>query len=63
MIPTNTGGKLYEQATYSEGAFILENPAKSKDWDAAFLAGRLEIVPSEEKLTSNRTKTAGIQTF
>lgn len=37
--PYGYGRQLYEQVTYSEGAFILENPAKSKDWDAAFLAG------------------------
>ena len=31
--------ELYEQITYSEGAFILENTGKATDWDAAFLAG------------------------
>lgn len=31
--------ELYEQITYSEGAFILENPGKAVDWNAAFLAG------------------------
>ena len=31
--------ELYKQITYSEGAYILENPTKAKDWDAAFLAG------------------------
>jgi TPR repeat protein len=31
--------QLYDQITFSEGAFILENPAKSTDWNAAFLAG------------------------
>ncbi len=31
--------ELYEQVTYSEGAFILENPGKATDSDAAFLAG------------------------
>jgi hypothetical protein len=31
--------EVYEQVTYSEGAYILENPGKTTDWDAAFLAG------------------------
>jgi TPR repeat protein len=31
--------ELYEQITYSEGAYILENPSKVTDWNAAFLAG------------------------
>ena len=33
------GVDLYNQVTYSEGVFILENPAKTTDWNAAFLAG------------------------
>jgi hypothetical protein len=33
------GKELYEQITYSEGAYILENPGKETDWNAAFLAG------------------------
>jgi hypothetical protein len=37
--PYEYGEQLYRQITYSEGAFILENPSKSKDWDASFLAG------------------------
>jgi hypothetical protein len=31
--------ELYEQITFSEGAYILENPGKSTDWTDAFLAG------------------------
>lgn len=31
--------ELYKQVTYSEGVYILENPAKTTDWQAAFLAG------------------------
>ena len=27
------------RVTYSEGAYILENPGKTTDWNAAFLAG------------------------
>jgi len=37
--PYDYGQELYEQITYSEGVFILENPAKSTDWNAALLAG------------------------
>jgi hypothetical protein len=37
--PYEYGKELYEQITYSEGAFILENPVTSTDWNAAFLAG------------------------
>jgi hypothetical protein len=37
--PYQYGTELYEQVTYSEGAFILQNPAPSTDWNAAFLAG------------------------
>lgn len=33
------GKELYEQITYSQGAYILENPGKTTDWNAAFLAG------------------------
>lgn len=31
--------ELYQQVTYSEGEYILENPAKTTDWEAAFLSG------------------------
>jgi TPR repeat protein len=31
--------ELYKQITFSEGAYILQNPAKVTDWNAAFLAG------------------------
>jgi TPR repeat protein len=37
--PYEYGNELYEQITYSQGAFILQNPAKTADWNAAFLAG------------------------
>jgi TPR repeat protein len=37
--PYPHGGDLYRQITYAEGAFILENPGRAKDWDAVFLAG------------------------
>ena len=37
--PYEYGRELYEQVTYSEGAYILENPGKTTDWNAAFLAG------------------------
>jgi TPR repeat protein len=37
--PNPYGDELYKQITYSEGAFILERPGKTTDWDAAFLAG------------------------
>jgi hypothetical protein len=37
--PYSHGGDLYRQITYAEGAFILENPGRAKDWDAVFLAG------------------------
>jgi TPR repeat protein len=37
--PNPYSNELYDQITFSEGAFILENPAKATDWDAAFLAG------------------------
>ena len=37
--PYEYGQELYNQVTYSEGVFILENPAKTTDWNAAFLAG------------------------
>ena len=37
--PYEYGKELYEQITYSSGAFILENPGKQTDWNAAFLAG------------------------
>jgi len=37
--PYEYGKELYEQITYSEGAYILENPAKVTDWTAAFVAG------------------------
>jgi TPR repeat protein len=37
--PNPYGGDLYRQITYAEGAFILENPTRAKDWDAVFLAG------------------------
>jgi uncharacterized protein len=37
--PYEYGQELYEQITYSEGVFILQNPAKTTDWNAAFLAG------------------------
>ncbi len=37
--PYEYGKELYEQITYSSGAYILENPAKPTDWNAAFLAG------------------------
>ena len=31
--------ELYKQITFSEGAYILQNPAKDTNWNAAFLAG------------------------
>jgi hypothetical protein len=37
--PYEYGKELYEQITFSEGAFILESPGKATDWGAAFLAG------------------------
>jgi len=37
--PYEYSQQLYQRITYSEGAFILENPSKSKDWDSSFLAG------------------------
>jgi uncharacterized protein len=37
--PYEYGKELYEQITFSEGAFLLEHPAKTTDWNAAFLAG------------------------
>ena len=37
--PYEYGKQLYEQITYSSGAYILENPGKPTDWNAAFLAG------------------------
>jgi hypothetical protein len=37
--PYHYGTELYEQITYSEGAFILQNPSTPTDWNAAFLAG------------------------
>ena len=37
--PYEYGQELYNQITYSEGVFILETPAKTTDWNAAFLAG------------------------
>ncbi|MFZ0704465.1 MAG: tetratricopeptide repeat protein [Candidatus Korobacteraceae bacterium] len=37
--PYEYGKELYQQVTYSEGAYILENPGKATDWNAAFLAG------------------------
>ncbi len=37
--PNPHGGDLYRQITYAEGAFILENPTRAKDWEAVFLAG------------------------
>ena len=37
--PYEYGKELYEQITYSSGAYILENPGKQTDWNAAFLAG------------------------
>jgi TPR repeat protein len=37
--PYEYENQLYDQITFSEGAFILENPVKSTDWNAAFLAG------------------------
>ncbi len=37
--PYEYGKELYAQVTYSEGAYILENPGKTTDWNAAFLAG------------------------
>lgn len=33
------GSELYSQITYAQGVFILQNPAKTTDWNAAFLAG------------------------
>jgi TPR repeat protein len=37
--PYAYGKELYDQITFSEGAYILENPGKTTDWNAAFLAG------------------------
>ena len=37
--PYEYGQELYDQITYAEGVFILQNPAKTTDWNAAFLAG------------------------
>ena len=37
--PYEYGPELYKQITYSQGVFILQDPAKSTNWDAAFLAG------------------------
>ena len=37
--PYEYGQELYDQITYSEGVFIIQNPAKTTDWNAAFLAG------------------------
>jgi len=37
--PYPYGTELYEQITYSEGTFILQNPGTPTDWSAAFLAG------------------------
>lgn len=37
--PYEYGQELYNQITYSEGVFILQNPSKTTDWNAAFFAG------------------------
>jgi TPR repeat protein len=31
--------EVYKQITYSEGVYLLENPGRTTDWQAAFLAG------------------------
>jgi hypothetical protein len=43
------------QITYSEGAFILQNPAPSTDWNAAFLAGMNGALRAYESILKQKS--------
>ncbi|HEX8893457.1 MAG TPA: tetratricopeptide repeat protein [Terriglobales bacterium] len=52
--PYEYGKELYEQITYSEGAYILENPGKTTDWNAAFLAGMNGALHAYESILKHK---------
>jgi hypothetical protein len=47
--------ELYKQVTYSEGEYILENPSKTTDWDAAFLAGMKGALHAYESILKQKS--------
>jgi TPR repeat protein len=52
--PYEYENQLYAQITFSEGAFILQNPVKSTDWNAAFLAGMSGALRAYESILKQK---------
>ena len=52
--PYEYGQELYNQITYSEGVFILQNPAKTTDWNAAFFAGMNGALRAYESIVKQK---------
>lgn len=50
--------ELYKQVTYSEGEYILENPSKTTDWDAAFLAGVKGALHAYESILKQKSSAS-----
>jgi TPR repeat protein len=46
--------QLYDQVTFSEGAFLLENPGQPTDWNAAFLAGMTGALRAYEAILKQK---------